>query len=110
MTEEFDNQMKGSPMEEVQAKAERLRQFQGSVGYKDLVEATRDQEANLMRMFLSDDPDVDLQQLRADFRAWHKLVQLVDEPIQQYDFWLEQTLKQMRVQEDNSHKGAYNGR
>jgi len=107
VSDEIQEQMKGTPAEEFEALANRLRQLKTTVGYSDLVKLVKDREANLLRAFLSTN-DEDLVQLRADFRAWHNVIQIIDEPIVQYDVWLDQTLKQIQKQDEMI--GAQRGR
>lgn len=96
---DIEDQMVGTPLESLKILRDTLTQFKTTPGFKVLVKLVRDQEANLLRMFMSDEI-VDMVQLRADFRAWQKVLSVIDEPIQQYDIWLEGTLEKMKQQEN----------
>jgi hypothetical protein len=94
----LEDDMKGTPIEEFGLLRNRLAQFKTTVGYSDLVKLLREQQGQLLKMFMSD-KGVDLIQLRADFRAWQKVISVIDEPIEQYDIWLAQTLEQENLKQ-----------
>lgn len=105
---DIENAIKGTPIEELKKDADVLRQFKTLDGYKVLVKYIRGQEAHLLRMFMSDSV-IDEKQLRADFKAWHSVLQSIDGKIESYDIWLEQTLNEQNRQEE-SLKGNNYGR
>lgn len=105
---DIEEEIKGTPIEELKKERDILHNFKTLEGYQVMVKHARGQEAHLLRMFMSD-AVVDEKQLRADCRAWHNLVQSIDEKIDNYDNWLEQTLKMQKHQEQQL-KGSGHGR
>ena len=105
----IEEEIKGTPMEAMMLRAERLRHFKTTEGYKELIKIVKEQEAALMSAFLNDG-EVDINELRAEFRAWHSIVQVIDEPITSYDNWLIETMKQKDIQEQRFMQGVNNGR
>ncbi len=103
----IENDIKGTPIEELKKDAEALRRFRTTEGYKVLLNLVRGHEANLLREFLSD-TEVDEKQLRANCRAWHNVIQIIDDTVDAYDTWLEQTIK-MQKQQEQKAKGFNNG-
>ena len=103
----IENDIKGTPLEELKKKSDALRQFKDTEGYKVLLELIRGQEAYLLRMFMSDS-DVDEKQLRADCRAWHGVTTIIDNKIEEYDEWLRKTIQMQRQQEEQM-KGYKHG-
>jgi len=84
--------------EQFKEDAESLRQFKSIEGYKVLVKLVRGYEANLLRKFMSS-AELDEKQLRADCRAWHTVVEMIDETIDSYDNWLEGVLTEQKHQQ-----------
>jgi len=95
---DIEDAIRGTPAEELKKDADTLRRFKTLDGYKVLVKYVREQEASLLRLFMSDTV-TDEKQLRADCRAWHGVLQGLDGKIENYDIWLEQTIKMQKHQE-----------
>jgi len=103
------NEIEGTPIEEWRDKAEVFRQFLDTPGYKQLSNFVLDKQAELMRVFLDGDENVDLKQLRADFKAYHNLLLHVNDTVKGYDTWLEMTSRQMEIQTMKAMEGMNNG-
>jgi len=101
----LDEQINGTPAEKRRIQVEQLRQFKDSEGYKFLSEFVQDKQAELVRVLIDGDDDIDLVQLRADFKAWYKLLGAVDVEIDSYDIWLQQTLNRMNGQNRDMLRG-----
>jgi len=102
--DELKKQMKGTPIEELGEKADRLRNLKKHPAHKDLVEYANDQMGKLLFAFILED-DANLVELRAQFRSWYNLLGSIDEPIQQYDIWLSQTLDNLERKAAQASKG-----
>lgn len=100
---------KGTPVEDLQNDVDALYAFKNSPGHSVLVEYANKQMAGFLSEFIHGEDDVDLNQLRANFRAWYNLVGSIDENINSYEVWLKGTLEKMNRQIELQQRGMSHG-
>jgi len=102
----LEEEIVGTPMEKRKITADTLRQFRDTPGFKVLAEFAKEQQANLMRALIEGDDKEDLIQIRADMKSWYHLLKHVDQNVQQFDDWVEQTLRIKEQQEQMGNNYA----
>lgn len=83
-----------------------LSEYKDSPGHKAMVEIAYQNMSSCMSAFMYDD-DVDLLQLRADFRAWMDIVTAVDKRMGNYEMQIKMVLEQTERQLQANQGGSF---
>ena len=87
----------------------KLTKHKGSEGHKLMVELAKQRMSFFMAEFMDGD-DVDLQQSRADFRAWKGVVTLLEQAAFEYESYIARILHEQELQAQQSQGGMSHGR
>jgi len=78
-------------------------QYKTTEGYKLLLKLARGHQANLFRELLSDG-EIDEVQVRANLKAWHSLLEVIDQTIVSYDDYLA-NIQRIQKEQEQKAKG-----
>ena len=83
-----------------------LVEYKDSPGHKAMVEVAYQNMSRCMAAFMYDN-DVDLIQLRADFKAWMEIVTAVDKRMSNYKMQIKMVLEQTERQLQANQGGSF---
>ena len=85
---------------------EKLAKHKDSEGHKLMVELAKQRMSFFMAEFMDGD-DVDLQQSRAEFRAWRGVVTLLEQSAFEYEGYIARILDEQERQAQGAKNGGF---